>query len=352
MALSYLKMTSLLSVATASLLRENSSSSLAHSVCSGKFLVQNRKIDFSSQASFGSRLSFHSASFSSGRRQGLRNTYSRNIISGVVRAMAATQVLEVAVGGKSGVSVQVYPEIKSLSEGLAEYLEKISADTISKRKAFTLVLSGGSLVKALGALAGPEYIEKIDWTRWHIFWADERVVPLSSPDSNYKAAFEEFLSKVPIPTGQVYAINESLSPEGAADDYETNLKHLAKTGVLASNTDGTYPQFDVILLGMGPDGHIASLFPHHPLLQEKKKWVAHILDSPKPPPERITLTFPVINSAANIGFVALGASKKDQLKTLFGAPVPQGSLPAQDVYPKDGKLVWFIDEAAAEGVPK
>lgn len=269
-----------------------------------------------------------------------------------VTAMAATQLLEVAVGGKTGANVQVYPEMKTLADGLAEYLAEISAETISKRKSFTLVLSGGSLVKALGALAGPKYLEALDWSRWHIFWADERVVPLASADSNYKGAFEEFLSKVPIPPGQVYSINESLSPEGAADDYEKNLKHLVKTGILAASSDGAYPRFDVILLGMGPDGHIASLFPNHPLLQEKTKWVAHILDSPKPPPERITLTFPVINSAANIGFVAVGASKKEQLESLFGPKAPAGSLPAQEVFPTEGKLVWFVDEAAAAGVPK
>ena len=113
---------------------------------------------------------------------------------------------------------------------------------------------------------------------------------------------------------------------------------------------GTYPSFDVILLGMGPDGHVASLFPHHPLLKETQKWVAPIFDSPKPPPQRITLTYPVINSASNVGFVATGAGKAEKLKLVIGPPVPSGSLPAQGVNVPNGTLVWFVDAPAAEGV--
>eukprot|EP00246_Nothoceros_aenigmaticus_P003219 TRINITY_DN1422_c0_g1_i4.p1 TRINITY_DN1422_c0_g1~~TRINITY_DN1422_c0_g1_i4.p1 ORF type:complete len:102 (-),score=12.27 TRINITY_DN1422_c0_g1_i4:191-496(-) len=97
---------------------------------------------------------------------------------------------------------------------------------------------------------------------------------------------------------------------------------------------------------MGPDGHVASLFPNHPLVSVKDKWVASITDSPKPPPERITLTFPVINSAAHIAFVATGSGKADMVKSIFGEELPFGSLPAQIVGPVAGKLVWFADEAA------
>eukprot|EP00271_Cylindrocystis_brebissonii_P001030 TRINITY_DN11276_c0_g1_i1.p1 TRINITY_DN11276_c0_g1~~TRINITY_DN11276_c0_g1_i1.p1 ORF type:complete len:332 (-),score=56.49 TRINITY_DN11276_c0_g1_i1:621-1616(-) len=257
--------------------------------------------------------------------------------------------IEVAVGGKGGVTVDVYSDSKALASGLGQFLKAAADEAVAARNAFTLVLSGGSLVKILGAVAAePETFKEIDWQRWHVFWADERVVPLDHPDSNYKGALDEFLSKVPIPSGQIHAINEKLATEAAAAEYETTLRDLVTAKVLATSSGAVaYPRFDVILLGMGPDGHCASLFPGHPLLQEKSKWVAPIFDSPKPPPERITLTYPVINAAANVAFVATGAGKAEQLKTIFGAPVTPGSLPAQDVYPENGKLVWIVDRPAA-----
>eukprot|EP00850_Spirogloea_muscicola_P024328 SM000648S20276 [mRNA] locus=s648:208:1946:+ [translate_table: standard] len=260
--------------------------------------------------------------------------------------MAASRQL--TVGGKGPATLRTYPGMGELAKGLAEYVAQLAAEA---QGAFTVVLSGGSLVKALGVLAEEPFKGSIDWSRWHVFWADERLVPLDNADSNYKAANDEFLSKVAIPPGQVYAINPSLPVEGAADDYETNLRHLVSASVLQTASpmgqSGPCPRFDLILLGMGPDGHVASLFPHHPLIKEASKWVAPISDSPKPPPERITLTFPIINAAAHIGFVTAGGGKADMLKTIFGDAVEEGSLPAQLVCPKQGELVWFVDEPAA-----
>lgn len=151
--------------------------------------------------------------------------------------------------------------------------------------------------------------------------------------------------QVLIPPEQVHAINDALAPKEAAEDYEARLKHLVAAQTLPLLE--IYPRFDLILLGMGPDAHVASLFPNHPLVHVKDKWVASITDSPKPPPERITLTFPVINAAANIAFVATGAGKADKVKSIFqDKEVPYGALPAQIVSPVAGKLVWFADEAA------
>ena len=155
-----------------------------------------------------------------------------------------------------------------------------------------------------------------------------------------------FSWQVPIPPGNVYAINDALSAEGAADDYETCLRHLVKSNVIALSSATGFPKFDLMLLGMGPDGHVASLFPGHPLVQENKKWVTSIKDSPKPPPERITFTFPVINSSAYAALVVTGAGKADAVHLALGGPQNSNKLPVAMVSP-EGELKWFLDKGAA-----
>ncbi|KAH8487709.1 hypothetical protein H0E87_026327 [Populus deltoides] len=195
-------------------------------------------------------------------------------------------------------------------------------------------------------LTEPPYVDSVEWSKWHVFWVDERVVPRNHVDSNYKLAFDGFLSKVPIPAGQVYAINDALSAEGAAEDYQTVLKHLVDTGVLAKSSVTGFPKFDLMLLGMGPDGHVASLFPGHPLLEENVKWVTHIMDSPKPPPQRITFTFPVINSSAYIAMVVCGPGEVDAVYKALGKTENPELLPVQRVTPEE-ELRWFLDKVAA-----
>jgi len=249
---------------------------------------------------------------------------------------------------KSRGDFKVFEDRDDLATSLADYVAGLSKSATEGRGAFTVVLSGGSLIHQLRKLTEPPYLDSVDWGRWHVFWVDERVVAKNHPDSNYKLAYDGLLSKVPIVPGHVYAINDSLSAEGAAEDYETGLKQLAKTGILDASKSGDFPTFDLILLGIGPDGHIASLFPGHPLLSEKEKWVTFIRDSPKPPPERITFTLPVINAAANIAVVVTGAGKADALKKGFlGDELHNDLLPVQMVSPKSGNLTWFADKAAA-----
>ncbi|KAG2644756.1 hypothetical protein PVAP13_2KG376031 [Panicum virgatum] len=279
-------------------------------------------------------------------------------------------------GSKS--KLLVFDSKEDLAVSLAKYTAELSQKFAAERGAFTAVLSGGSLIDSLrffdvsptphrsrffwvspgftdhveicwfhSKLTEPPYLESVDWSKWHVFWVDERVVPKDHEDSNYKLAFDGFLSKVPIPPGQVYAINDALSAEGAADDYEACLKQLVKNGVIAMSTATGFPRFDLQLLGMGPDGHIASLFPGHPLVNEKERWVTYIKDSPKPPPERITFTFPVINSSAYIAMVVTGAGKAGPVqKALSDKKTSSDLLPIEMAVLQDGEFTWFTDKPA------
>ncbi|XP_027357802.1 probable 6-phosphogluconolactonase 4, chloroplastic [Abrus precatorius] len=253
--------------------------------------------------------------------------------------------LKASMAGTKNVTFEVF-EKDDLAVSLAKYVADLSNKFTSQRGAFTVCLSGGSLIHYLRKLLEAPYVDSLEWAKWHVFWVDERVVPKTHEDSNYKLAFDGFLSKVPIPPGNVYAINDALSAEGAADDYETCLKHLVKSNVIALSSATGFPKFDLMLLGMGPDGHVASLFPGHPLVQENEKWVTFIKDSPKPPPERITFTFPVINSSAYAALVVTGSGKTDAVHSVLGDSQNSVKLPAALVAP-EGELKWFLDKGAA-----
>ena len=196
-----------------------------------------------------------------------------------------------------------FPEVSELSSSLANFILKAQSDAIAKRGSFIIALSGGSLPNNLRPLAS---IEGIQWDKWQVFFADERIVPLDHDESNYAACAKAFLDHVPIKKEQIHTINTELflsttakdpiaDPKDAdesegeavdiADDYE---KQLIST--FAGANSARYPTFDLILLGMGPDGHTCSLFPNHELLSENDRWIAEVLDSPKPPKRRITFT--------------------------------------------------------------
>lgn len=179
-----------------------------------------------------------------------------------------------------------------------------------------------------------------------IFYADERVVPLDHPDSNHLACTNILFSKVPIPPTNIHTLDPALLSdlEELSDAYE---KELIRE--FAQKDSARFPVFDLILLGMGPDGHTASLFPGHPLLSEEDRWVAYLDDSPKPPSKRITLTYPVINHASRVVFVAAGKEKVDTLRTVLDDP--ETGLPSSRVKPAfPGQVYWFVDDAASAGV--
>ncbi|CAB4295399.1 unnamed protein product [Prunus armeniaca] len=251
-------------------------------------------------------------------------------------------------GGHKDRELRVHESLDELSTDLADYIAELSEASVKERGVFAIALSGGSLIGLMGKLCEAPYNKTVDWAKWYIFWADERVVAKNHADSNYKLAKDRLLSKVPIIPSHVHSINDTVSAEEAADDYEFVIRQLVKSRVISVSDISDCPKFDLILLGMGPDGHVASLFPNHSALEEKDEWVTFITDSPKPPPERITFTLPVINSASNVAIVATGDSKAEAVHLAVddvGSDSP--SVPAGVAQPLKGKLVWFLDKAAA-----
>ena len=239
-------------------------------------------------------------------------------------------------------TLHILPTPAKLGEMAARYVARLSSQAIAERGRFTVALSGGSLTKIVGpALTAAPWHSEIDWSAWYVFWADERCVPLDHPDSNFRLAREYLFDQIKIPVAQIYPIDDSFEPEATAKAYQAVLAQLFQPA------PGQPPRFDLILLGLGEDGHTASLFPHHPVLNEAARWVAPIFDSPKPPPERITLTLPVINHARAVAFITAGPAKADILAQVLATGTPAETLPAQLVQLSKGELNWFVDEAAS-----
>lgn len=232
----------------------------------------------------------------------------------------------------------------ALSGALNTFVENVSRESIADHGYLSVAISGGSLPKILSKELA--HNKNVEFSKWHIFWADERCVGHNDADSNYLEVKKSLLDHIPgIPQENIYPINEKYAiakdSENAAVDYEQKLKKFFKNEL---------PSFDLILLGMGPDGHCCSLFPGHPLLNESVRWVAPINDSPKPPPERITLTYPVVNNSKLVVFVTAGDGKKDMVQQIIEQP--EKNLPCQRVKPVGGKVYWFIDHAAAAKLRK
>lgn len=244
--------------------------------------------------------------------------------------------------GDLDVTILVHDSDSAAAASLTDLIAKASAEAVASKGSFTLAVSGGSMVKMFASLVGRQ---DIDFGKWWVLFADERNVPHSSPDSSYKAVAEELLSKVPVPAGQVLAIQEGLPVDQAATQYAGQLLGLG-TDVLPLNAEGL-PALDLVLLGVGPDGHVASLFPNTKQAAATEGWVLPVAASPKPPAERITLTMPLINAAKRVGIVALGEGKSEVVQRVLEVQSHPGALPAQLVRPSTGSLTWFLDQASA-----
>jgi 6-phosphogluconolactonase len=229
-----------------------------------------------------------------------------------------------------------FENAEALARGVAEWLCDLAQ---ASDRTFAVCLSGGSTARRLYELiATPEFASRFPWSRAHWFWGDERFVPHNSRDSNYGMARDAFLSRVPVPAGNVHAIpTEGLSPEQAATAYEATLKRFYGADTLAPGR----PLFDVTLLGIGQDGHTASLFPGQPALQEKRRLVVPVIGAKSEP--RITLTYPALDSSRDLAFVVTGEGKQDAVKRTQNG---DRTTPAAFVRPI-GRLHWFTDGAAA-----
>jgi len=238
-----------------------------------------------------------------------------------------------------------------LPAAVAACVSAAASKAIAARGAFSIAIAGGSLVKMLGAMAE---LPGIDWSKWHVGWVDERCVPHSDPESNYGGALAAWLSKVGIPKEQVYAIDDKEGGGGLtaatarADAYEEKLKAVT---ALPRDAAGL-PIFDLLLLGFGPDGHICSLFPGHPLLDDASgRWILPIGDSPKPPPERITLSLAAVNSARAVALVGSGSSKAEPVAHAFASHVKMHVRPALPCARASGAgptpPLWLLDQPAA-----
>lgn len=227
-----------------------------------------------------------------------------------------------------------------LSRRSAERFCQLVNQSVQGSGRFTVALSGGSTPEHLySLLASPGYKERIPWNYVHLFWGDERCVPPDHPESNFGMVRESLLSKIEIPAENIHRMAGEREPEAAAAEYE---KHLQEFFALQS---GALPRFDLILNGIGEDGHTASLFPGSDSLTETERLViAPFVEKLKT--HRLTLTLPVLNSGAEVWFLVTGASKADAVKKVVGG---SSDLPAAKVQPVNGQLTWFITQDVAPG---
>jgi 6-phosphogluconolactonase len=233
---------------------------------------------------------------------------------------------------------RTFESAETLAQNVAEWLCALAQ---ARHRDFAICLSGGSTPRRLYEwLATPAIASRFPWSRAHWFWGDERFVPHDDLGSNYRMARDAFLSRVSIPSDNIHAIpTEGLSPEQAADAYEAILKGFHGVDILSPNR----PLFDVTLLGIGEDGHTASLFPGQPALQENRRWVVAVIGAKSEP--RITLTYPALDSSRDVAFLATGEGKRG---VVTRAQAGDGTIPAAMIRPV-GRLHWFMDRAAAPG---
>lgn len=230
---------------------------------------------------------------------------------------------------------------QELFAAAAELVIQATNDAVAERGRFTIALSGGSTPKSLFNLLATNAKSTLPWNSMFFFWGDERHVPPADSESNYRMANEAMLSRIPVPAGNVFRIpTENPDAAAAADTYEETLRKFFAVD------PKEVPRFDLILLGLGPDGHTASLFPGTSALHEKSRlvvanWVEKLKTS------RITLTLPVLNAARCVAFLVSGTDKAPALHEVLEGTAPADQYPAKLVRPTDGKLIWLIDRAAA-----
>ena len=240
-------------------------------------------------------------------------------------------------------NVQVFKDADDLSQHLAEWITDLIAATLQSQSRFTLALSGGNTPKKLHKiLAASPCKEKIDWKKLHIFWGDERDVPFEDERNNAKMGFDTLLSKVDIPSDQIHVMRTDIPPEQSAIEYETILHQYF------GGTPGMLPlrSFDLVLLGMGDDGHTLSLFPGTTVIHEEKAWVTSFFLKAQDM-SRITLTKNIVNRSGQVIFMISGPDKAHALAEVLQGNKNPDLYPSQVIQPIDGRLEFFVDQAAA-----
>jgi 6-phosphogluconolactonase len=238
--------------------------------------------------------------------------------------------------------IRVYPDLEALSQAAAALVVKQAGLAVISRGRFSLALSGGNTPRrTYELLAQPPFVTQAPWNRMHIFWGDERCVPLDDPRSNARMARQAWLDHVPIPETQIHPLNCAQAPAAAAQQYEAQLRKFFT---------GQPHRLDLVLLGLGENGHTASLFPGTSVLQEKSRWAAEVYVAEQDL-YRVTLTAPLINQAAVVAFLVAGDSKAGVLREVLQGPRNVEHLPAQLIQPQNGELLWLADRKAAAQLP-
>ena len=234
--------------------------------------------------------------------------------------------------------IRIFDDPQKLFRGAADEFASQATAAVRSRGRFTVALSGGSTPRNLYSLLAQN--RSLPWDKIYFFFGDERHVPPDSPESNYRMARESLLSKISTPEANVFRVPaENPDAREAAKNYEHTLKQFFNTPA------NEFPRFDLVLLGMGPDGHTASLFPGTSALQEKSLWVvSNWVDKFKT--DRITLTLPVLNNAAVVIFLVSGQDKAQPLKEVLEGKESGGLYPSKLIQPLDGELIWMVDRAA------
>ncbi len=239
--------------------------------------------------------------------------------------------------------LRILEDPEDLARAAAELFAALAADAIARRGRFAVALAGGSTPKRLyQMLADDVHRKQIDWSRLEIFWNDERAVPPDHPESNYKMAWDALLSRVPVVEARVHRMpSEATDADQAALDYQRRIAR-----VFGVDLDGPPPIFDLILLGIGEDGHTASLFPYTAAIEETFRWVVanHVVQRAM---HRLTMTLPILNRAAQVVFLVTGEGKASVVSEILEGPPDALRLPSQAVQPCNGQLHWFLDRPAA-----
>lgn len=236
--------------------------------------------------------------------------------------------------------VRVFDAPAELFRAAAEEFCRLGTEAIAKRGRFSVALSGGSTPKGLHHELATTFSSELPWNKVFFFWGDERHVPPDFPESNFRMAKETLLSRLPIPAENIFRMHGELpDAEQAAQLYQDNLREFFRPAT------GAFPRFDFILLGVGPDGHTASLFPGTKAIEEKQRWVVGNWVE-QHSTWRITFTYPVLNAAANVMFLVSGGGNKPEI-VHRALKDPAANLPCQHVRPVDGNLMWYLDKNAA-----